>query len=111
MEQAMPDYSTTDMYLIFENDDTGNIVFHEINAFAEAGAPIDPDTGKSFSVIGWSTNQRATTPNTSKMFLVYLDDAGLEYYQPWEDAEVGPMVDEDTGEDMELVGWTKRVPS
>lgn len=41
------------------------------------------------------------------MWLVYVDSVGTYHYQPWRDVtSVGTLIDADTGDDMELVGWT-----
>lgn len=45
--------------------------------------------------------------NTSDMFLVYRDETGILHTQHWSDlVEIGTLIDPDTGDDMELVGWT-----
>lgn len=44
--------------------------------------------------------------NTSSMFLVYQDSEGRQFSQHWEDlTNMGTLIDPETGEDMELVGW------
>lgn len=49
--------------------------------------------------------------NTEDMWLVYRTQSGDSYYQPWQDLqESGTLVDPDTDEDMELVGWTTDLP-
>jgi len=41
------------------------------------------------------------------MFLVYADSNGEHHYQYWADvATVGGLIDPETGEDMELIGWS-----
>ena len=41
------------------------------------------------------------------MWLVYADDEGDWHYQPWQDlTESGTLIDQDTGNDMEMIGWT-----
>lgn len=53
----------------------------------------------------------AGTYTDAPMWLVYLDTEGDEHYQPWEDlVEAGTLIDPQTGEDMEMVGWTLRPP-
>ena len=43
---------------------------------------------------------------TDEMYLVYQDEAGSHHYQYWADVqEVGTLIDPETGDDMELVGW------
>ncbi|KMV19645.1 hypothetical protein ACT17_06295 [Mycolicibacterium conceptionense] len=45
--------------------------------------------------------------NTSEMWLVYQSDNGKYYAQPWGDvATAGGLIDPDTGDDMEVIGWT-----
>lgn len=45
--------------------------------------------------------------NTSSMWLVYADSEGGHHYQPWQDLEEsGTLIDPETGDDMEMVGWT-----
>lgn len=45
--------------------------------------------------------------NTSDMFLVYRDEEGILHTQHWSDlVEVGTLINPDTGDDMELIGWT-----
>ncbi|MFZ2239804.1 MAG: hypothetical protein WAV90_09715 [Gordonia amarae] len=49
--------------------------------------------------------------NTSPMWLVWKDARGRLHYQPWDDVDsVGGLIDPDTGDDMELVGWTEKRP-
>ncbi len=46
------------------------------------------------------------------MWLVYIDDDGGLHYQPWNDlTEVGTLIDGDTGEDMQMIGWTVSAPA
>lgn len=41
------------------------------------------------------------------MWLVYQDAAGGLHCQPWQDlTESGGLIDPETGDDMEMVGWT-----
>ncbi|BBY54004.1 hypothetical protein H7J07_05220 [Mycobacterium koreense] len=48
---------------------------------------------------------------TSNMWLIYEDSTGEKHYQPWQDVDTaGGLVDPDTDEDMELVGWTEDRP-
>lgn len=45
--------------------------------------------------------------NTEDMWLVYRDSQGHEHLQLWSDIpEVGGLIEWDTGDDMELIGWT-----
>ena len=47
---------------------------------------------------------------TMDMWLVYIDDNGTRHYQHWRDiAEVGSLIDE-SGNDMDLLGWTTFYP-
>lgn len=50
---------------------------------------------------------------TRPMWLVYVSDDNTErHYQPWQDlAEVGPLIDPETGNDMDLLGWTTDKPA
>lgn len=65
-----------------------------------SGIPHDPDNQQSLP----------TEYSTNRMHLVYRGDDGTYYYQPWQDvAEVGGLVDPETDEDMDLVGWTTKV--
>lgn len=44
---------------------------------------------------------------TESMWLVYVDDENVKHYQPWQDiVESGSLIDLETGEDMEIIGWT-----
>lgn len=44
---------------------------------------------------------------TVDMWLVYLSDSNKEYLQPWQDlVSAGTLIDPDTGDDMEIIGWT-----
>ena len=44
---------------------------------------------------------------TEDMWLVYQDKSGNLYYQHWSEVvEVGGLIDPETDEDMEIVGWT-----
>lgn len=44
---------------------------------------------------------------TDRMYLVYRAEDGTLHYQYWGDvAAVGGLVDPETGDDMELIGWT-----
>ena len=48
---------------------------------------------------------------TRPMWLVYKDDEGSKHYQPYADiTSAGTLIDPETGDDMELVGWTDREP-
>lgn len=48
--------------------------------------------------------------NNTNMFLVYEDASGVRYYQHWSElVHVGTLVDPETGEDMEIIGWTTDV--
>ncbi|QBP33369.1 hypothetical protein SEA_BRUTONGASTER_155 [Gordonia phage BrutonGaster] len=43
---------------------------------------------------------------TDGMWLVYVDAAGNEHAQPWGDlTTAGTLIDPETGDDMEIVGW------
>lgn len=49
---------------------------------------------------------------TKAMWLVYVDGNGDRHFQPWRDVvSVGTLIDPDTGEDMETVGWTTEAPA
>lgn len=44
---------------------------------------------------------------TSDMFLVYRDAKGILHTQHWSDLmEVGTLIDPDTEDVLELIGWT-----
>ncbi len=44
---------------------------------------------------------------TSDMWLVYEDSSGNKHYQPWTDlVECGTLIDPESDEDMEMIGWT-----
>ncbi|MFA5712333.1 hypothetical protein [Mycolicibacterium sp.] len=44
---------------------------------------------------------------TSPMFLIYRDSSGGFHSQPWADLTgAGTLIDPDTGDDMEMVGWS-----
>ena len=44
--------------------------------------------------------------NTSDMWLVYIDGRGEQHTQHWNDiVDSGSLIDPDTGEDMDVVGW------
>ena len=43
---------------------------------------------------------------TDEMYLVYQDEENNRHYQHWADLqESGTLIDSETGEDLELVGW------
>ena len=45
------------------------------------------------------------------MWLVYVDAEGERHYQPWQDLqESGTLIDGETGEDMEMIGWATEPP-
>lgn len=45
--------------------------------------------------------------STSNMWLVYADSEGEHHHQPWQDLdESGTLIDPETGDDMETIGWT-----
>lgn len=47
-----------------------------------------------------------TETYTTPMFLVYADESGERHFQSWADlVSVGTLIDPETGEDMECVGW------
>lgn len=49
---------------------------------------------------------------TRAMWLAYVDRDGGRHYQPWQDVtEVGTLIDPDSGDDMEMVGWTTTAPA
>lgn len=44
---------------------------------------------------------------TSDMFLVYRDHDNKVHWQHWSDlVQSGTLVDPDTGDDLEVIGWT-----
>ena len=44
----------------------------------------------------------------SEAYIVYEDENGHNHYQPWRDVtDVGVLIDPESGEDMEVVGWSK----
>jgi hypothetical protein len=48
---------------------------------------------------------------TADMWLVYADDGGKLNYQPWQDVDTaGPLIDAESGDDMELIGWVDKLP-
>lgn len=54
-----------------------------------------------------STHSDASGGSPSR-FLVYADENGGQHYQPVADVvSVGTLIDPDSGDDMELVGWSK----
>lgn len=49
---------------------------------------------------------------TGGMWLVYVDAHGDNHFQPWQDLEEsGTLIDPESGEDMEMVGWTTTPPA
>lgn len=49
--------------------------------------------------------------NIGPMFLIYIDSEGNHHYQPWQDVVVvGTLIDPETGDDMDILGWTESVP-
>lgn len=45
--------------------------------------------------------------DTSDMWLYYKDSKGVEHRQHWKDlVEVGTLIDPETGDDMEIIGWS-----
>lgn len=48
---------------------------------------------------------------TRGMWLVYVDFNGNRHYQPWQDlTSAGTLIDPESGDDMEVVGWTTAAP-
>jgi hypothetical protein len=48
--------------------------------------------------------------NTDAMFLIYRDSEGRRFTQHWQDlTEMGTLIDPETGEDLELIGWHSAV--
>lgn len=46
------------------------------------------------------------------MWLVYTDQNGANHYQPWGDiVAAGTLIDPESGDDMEMVGWTTTPPA
>ena len=46
------------------------------------------------------------TYRTDRMWLVYVDENGRLHYQQWEDlVDCGTLIDPETQQDMEIVGW------
>ena len=47
--------------------------------------------------------------NTGPMRLVYQGENGEIYTQPWQDlTEAGTLIDPETGDDLEIIGWTTK---
>jgi hypothetical protein len=41
------------------------------------------------------------------MWLVYVNKSGEQYYRAWAEVDAGgTLVDPETGDDLELIGWT-----
>lgn len=54
----------------------------------------------------------APTVNTADMWLIYVSNDGQNHYQHWNEVtEVGGLIDPDTGDDWELIGWTDKLPA
>jgi len=50
--------------------------------------------------------------NSGNMWLVYVADNGENHFQPWQDLmSAGTLIDPESGDDMEMVGWTTTAPS
>lgn len=50
--------------------------------------------------------------NTADMFIVYKDKNGQFSYQHYIDQlNDGNLIDEDTGDDLEAIGWTLNPPA
>ena len=49
---------------------------------------------------------------TGTMFLVYENEEGERFFQPWQDVDdVGTLIDPETGDDLSIIGWTTEVPA
>lgn len=73
---------------------------HNVMALAHAYSQGNPYAGND-----------EPAPSESSMWLVYADTEGGKHYQPWQDLEEsGTLIDPETGEDMEMIGWTTNPP-
>ena len=49
--------------------------------------------------------------NSTNMWLVYMDEEDNYHYQPWTDlVNFGTLIDPDSGNDMDMIGWTTELP-
>lgn len=95
---------TSEMYLVY-TDSKGVQHFQPWAYIEETGGMIDPDDGSDLTLAGW-TNNAAGAPLNVPMDLIWKDADGDEHRQPFRDfPEVGGLIDPETGDDMELVGW------
>jgi len=50
--------------------------------------------------------------SSGNMWLVYVADNGENHFQPWQDLmSAGTLIDPESGDDMEMVGWTTTAPN
>lgn len=51
-----------------------------------------------------------TSPTSGDKYLVYIDADGGNHYQPvWDVTEAGTLIDPETGDDMEMIGWSNGI--
>lgn len=103
-------YSTSPAYLVYR-DREDRTHFENIIDVPEIGTLIDPDTGDDMPIVGWSVSDNPhDAVFTSDMLLVYVDQRDKLYFQTWSELECqGSLIDPDTGDDMDVVGWTERI--
>lgn len=97
-------FSDEEMFLVYRDEHGKN---HEQpwGDVCSSGTLIDPDSGDDMEIVGWATPD-ATMTDYSDMYLVYEDSKGGRHEQPWSDVTYsGSLIDPDTGDDMEIVGW------
>jgi hypothetical protein len=67
-------------------------------------------TGGSVNPIVYWFNPKdlmSYTVQTADMWLVYRDSKGHKHYQSWREiVDAGSLVDPDTDDDMDVIGWT-----
>ena len=77
------------------------------------GTLIDPETGDDLEVVGFSRGEPGgehpqNLQESSSLSLWYMDEYGNLYDQPLSDVvEVGTLIDPETGDDMEMLGFTE----
>lgn len=95
------------MYLVYV-DGYGETHKQPWGDVVESGGLIDDD-GDDMVIIGWSEEGNSDSREDTPMYLVYQDEYGEPHYQLVDEVDQsGTLIDPETGDDMEVVGWSRK---
>lgn len=90
--------------LVFVSEE-GEYYTEPLTDLTDCGTLIDPETGEDMEFFGYKIDGGRVSINAD-LVLMYRSEAGDEYEQNVDTIiECGTLIDPDTGDDMELVGW------